>query len=282
MRRILRVFPERTSYTPTGDLVFIGRPPFKEMIPEHDEIHVSCTFTWDYDECKLLKEEWEDRTGSEVKLGGIAAGSKVGKFTPGLYIKNGFTFTSRGCDNGCPWCMVPKLEGGLRELDIIHPGNIIQDNNFLQCTRKHKDRAFEMLRSQHSICFKGGLQADLIDDHFLENIKSLRVAELWLACDSSGALPGAVDAINKLSNAGFKRKKISCYVLIGDDMDENEDRCREIYNAGAMPRAQLYRDYSSVKTKYSADWRKFASMWQRPAATIAHMEQGTSYKDFST
>ena len=42
--RILRVFPKRKSYTPDDDLVFVGPPPFAEMIPEHDEVHVSCTF----------------------------------------------------------------------------------------------------------------------------------------------------------------------------------------------------------------------------------------------
>ena len=33
------------------------------------------------------------------------------------------------CNNNCPWCIVPKIEGKLKELPIV-PGNIIQDNNF--------------------------------------------------------------------------------------------------------------------------------------------------------
>jgi hypothetical protein len=65
-------------------------------------------------------------------------------------------------------------------------------------------------------------------------------------------------------------------------MDENEDRCREVYKAGAMPRAQLYRDFSDKKTGYSFAWRRFESMWQRPAATVAHMERGTDWRDYTT
>lgn len=50
--KIIRVFPHRTSYTPDDDYVFIGMPPF--LLPEHDEVHISCTFTWDRDYCKEL------------------------------------------------------------------------------------------------------------------------------------------------------------------------------------------------------------------------------------
>jgi hypothetical protein len=198
----------------------------------------------------------------------------------GLYIKQGFVFSTRGCNNNCPYCIVPKQEGALRELPIT-PGNIIQDNNFLQASTAHKNRVFEMLRTQHTICFRGGLEAALVDEHFISNIQTLRISELWLACDSHAALRVAIPAIQKLTAAGFNRNKIMCYVLIGDDMEENENRCREIYNAGAMPRAQLFRDFTETKTEYTADWRKFASMWQRPAATVAHMERGTDYRRFS-
>ena len=46
MNRIIRVFCRQTSYTPTDDMAFVGPPPGL-FIPEHDEIHISCTFTWD-------------------------------------------------------------------------------------------------------------------------------------------------------------------------------------------------------------------------------------------
>ena len=281
-KRILRVFPKRTVCTPDDELVFIGRPPFRGMIPAHDEVHISCTFTWDKTYCQELKDYWQDGTDKSVLLGGPAFDCPAGDFTPGLYIKHGFTFTSRGCNNNCPWCCVPRIEGKLKELATIHPGNIIQDNNFLQCSRSHKDKVFEMLRGQKGIAFKGGLQASLIDSHFIDGISSLRIAELWVACDTPSALARTVDGIAKLAKAGFPRRKIYCYVIVGKDMNEEEDRMSEIYNAGAIPRAQLLRDFSETKTEYSREWRAFEKMWQRPPATIAHMEKGTSYKDFMT
>lgn len=277
-KRIIRVFPSRTSYTPDDNMSFIGMPPL--VIPAHDEIHVSCVFTWDREYCRELAYQWEGRTDKPVKLGGVAFGSPIDGFEPGLYVKKGVVFTSRGCNNSCNFCLVPKLEGKLKELPIV-PGNIVQDNNFLQTSRKHKEKVFDMLKTQKGICFKGGLEPNLIDDHFIDGIQKLRIKELWLACDSDGALPALRKACAKLSAAGFNRNKIHCYALsYGRDMDKDEKRLREIYKAGAMPFMQLYREFSEKKTSYSTEWNKFQRMWSRPAATIAHMEKGTSHIDF--
>lgn len=280
MKRIIRVFPQRTSYTPDDEYVFIGMPPF--IIPEHDEVHISCTFTWDREYCKELAYQWEGRTNKSVKFGGVAFGSPAEDFTQGLYLKKNIIFTTRGCNNNCPWCIVPKQEGRLKELEI-YQGNIIQDNNFLQASKSHKNKVFDMLKTQNQICFKGGLECNLIDDHFINNITSLRIKELWLACDTGAELPNFKKACAKLTKAGFNRNKIHCFALsYGQDMDADENRCRQIYEAGAMPFMQLYRDFSDHKTEYSRDWNAFARMWQRPAAINAHMKRGTSYLDFST
>lgn len=290
MNDILRIFPnKRNQYTPDDDLVYCANHkldvPFDLLAmcrKEYKEVHISCTFTWDKAFCEELAYQIEPFTkGRPIKLGGVAYGSPSEDFVQGMYIKHNIIFTSRGCNNACPWCIVTKLEGGLKELPICQ-GNIIQDNNFLQTSRQHKDKVFNMLKTQKTICFKGGLEPDLIDSHFIDNITNLRISELWLACDTDGTIPIFKKACEKLVKAGFNNNKIKCYALIGDNMEQNEARLREIYNAGAMPFAQLYRDFSEIKTEYSKDWNAFARMWQRPAATSAHMKKGTSYKDFST
>ena len=268
--RILRVFPKRTSFTPTDDLTFVGPPPMAEFIPEHDEVHVSCTFSWDMDAAEDLAFQWEGATRAPVKLGGPAYHSPCDDFTPGLYVKRGIIFTSRGCNNNCPWCGVRDIEGKLRELPVVE-GNVIQDNNFLQCSRQHKDKVFDMLRSQRGIEFRGGLEADLIDDHFMQNVTSLRIREFWLACDTDAQLPRFKEACRKLTAAGFNRDNIKCYSLIGRDMEAEEARNREIYYAGAMPFSQLQRDFSRKKTEYSREWNLFEKIWQRPAYIKAHM-----------
>ncbi len=283
--RILRVFPgKRNQYTPDDSLVYCANYnlniPALGVLPEYDQIHISCQFTWDKAFCEELAYQF-DVFGKPVKLGGVAYGSPATDFQQGMYLKSNIIFTSRGCNNNCPWCVVPKVEGKLKEIPICL-GNVIQDNNFLQCSRQHKNKVFDMLRTQKGICFKGGLEPKMIDNHFINAITSLSISELWLACDTDVKIPSFKKVCEKLTKAGFNREKIKCYALIGDNMDKNEARLREIYHAGAMPFAQLYRDFSETKTQYNKDWNAFARMWQRPAATRAHMEKGTSYKDFST
>ena len=278
---ILRVFPTRNSYTPDDAMVCIGEPPL--ILPEHDEIHISCTFTWDKSYCEHLAYQYEGRSNKPMKLGGVAYGSPSENFVQGLYIKKNIIFTSRGCNNNCPWCCVPKTEGRFKELPIS-VGNVIQDNNFLQCSKQHKEKVFDMLRTQKSICFKGGLEPDLIDDHFVSLLSDLghhKVKELWLACDTEARLPEFERGCKMLAKAGFTREKIHCYVLsYGRNREKDEQRARQVYAAGAMPFVQLYRDFSETKTEYSADWNRWARMWQRPAATRAHMEKGTEYTNF--
>ena len=283
MSKIIRVFARKTSYTPEDDYCFYDVPPFPELIPPHDEVHISCTFTWDKPWARELAYQWEAATDKPVKLGGPAFNSSADDFVQGMYLKPNIIFTSRGCNNHCPWCFVPGLEGKLHTLPDIPVGNIIQDNNFLQTDRAHKDRVFEMLKTQKGICFKGGLEPDLLDDHFIEGIRGLSVKELWLACDTDARFPLFAAGCEKLVRAGFSREKIHCYVLsYGKDRAADDARAEAVYNAGAMPFVQLYRDNSEEKTRYSDDWERWARSWQRPASINSHMKHGTSYLDFST
>lgn len=186
---ILRVFPRRNSYTPTDAMTRYGCQTLS--LPPHREIHISCVFTWDMDYCEYLQEQYQAVTDKPVLLGGPAYGSPVGEQIPGMYIREGFVFTSRGCDNHCPWCFVPDREGGLTEIPF-QQGNIIQDNNFLQCSREHQQKVFDMLATQRSIEFRGGLDCRLIDSWFADRVTKLqqehRLRHLWLACDTAAAI----------------------------------------------------------------------------------------------
>jgi hypothetical protein len=125
-------------------LAFVGDPPL--FLPEADEVHVSCAFTWDKPEAERLAKAWANH-GYKVLLGGPAYGSPAGEFTPGMYVKTGMTITSRGCIRRCPFCFVPQRKGPLRLLDI-KPGWDILDNNLLACPRQHVEAVLDMLPGQ--------------------------------------------------------------------------------------------------------------------------------------
>ena len=188
--KILRVFPRRTSYTPDDEMVAFGYPEYDWKT---DEVHISCTFSWDKAYCEALKRDWSNYFPI-VKLGGPDFGCRNNHFTAGRYVKKGITFTSRGCDFNCPWCLVPKMEGKFRVIKIT-PGNIIQDNNILLSDHQHLSKVFAMLKNQRGIRFPGGLDSRLLKDWHIEELRNLRIKELWFSFDSWARRNSIIKAI---------------------------------------------------------------------------------------
>ena len=178
--KIIRVFPRKTKWTPIDDLAFVGDPPL--FRPPELPVKVSVTFTWDIVEGERLYRAWSQYY-SDVQIGGPAYGGQPMSFTPGMFVKEGVTFTSRGCPNRCPFCYVPRREGKISELEI-KPGWILQDNNFLACSREHIERVFDMLRLQKkAIDFNGGLEVRRLKAWHVELFQRLNVRHFWFACD---------------------------------------------------------------------------------------------------
>lgn len=258
--------------TPIDALTFIGEPPL--LRPERtavDEVHVSVTFTWDVRAGRHLRDAWAQYYPI-VKIGGPAInGDWSGDFTPGLYVKRGVTFTSRGCPRRCPWCFVPKREGAIRELEI-QAGWIIQDNNLLATSRSHQEKVFEMLRSQkRAVSFPGGLDSRLMSDWFAEQLRTLKIGQLFFAADSVAGVVNLRGIRERLSF--LSRYQLRCYVLIGfggESLEEAAMRLQEVWDMGFLPFAQLYRDsMHNARMRYSSEWRALARLWSRPAAMFA-------------
>jgi hypothetical protein len=268
---LARVFVQDNIFCPHDQHAYFDEPGL--TTPFYDEVHISCTFTWDRQRAIYLQEKWTHR-GSVVKIGGPAFGSPATDFIPGLYTDLSVTFMTRGCVRHCKACFVPTIEGAFRELQYIHPASIIQDNNLLASSDAHWDRVMAMLRTRHTIKFKGGLDVRLLSPKRIADLAAIRrhIAELFVACDKPGDLSASLAGITALKAAGFPRWKLRCYVIIGADMVEEEDRLRKIFAAGAIPFAQLLRDPDD-KLEYSQEWRKFQKTWCRPPATKSHCKK---------
>lgn len=262
--RVLRVFPRKTTHTPTDDMVAIGRPQLWR--PKADEVHISVTFPRDIREGYDLLEAWSVYY-PVVKIGGFALDGEGYEFTPGLYVKKGITFTSRGCNNNCGHCLVERQ---LEPLETIHPGWMVQDNNLLQCPREHLERVFSMLRKQRrAIVFSGGLQASLIDDYVVDLLKSIKVGEIFLASDTKEAIKPLRRAVKKLHH--LDRDRLRCYVMVGykgETMSQAEARLEEVWQAGCMPFCQLYQP-PNRHIVYPIEWQDLQRNWSRPAITVA-------------
>ena len=128
-------------------------------------------------------------------------------------------FLTRGCIRNCKWCVVPKKEGFLHEVDDIEriavkKHVVLMDNNFLAA---NEDFIHEQLdkasRLKLSIDFNQALDARLITE---KNAKWL-VKCTWkpyirFSCDTLPMIPIVIEAMKILRNAGYK-KDIFIYVL---------------------------------------------------------------------
>lgn len=273
--KLIRVFPRQTKWTPIDDMAFVGDPPLDQ--PPADEVHVSCTFTWDIEEAKRLFAAWSQYY-SVVKLGGPAFSSPCIDFVPGRYISHGVVFTSYGCNNKCPPCLAWRREGLLKELPIISAGPVLQDNNVLQCSGSHLDKVFSMLATQSMINLTGGIDSNLVTDRIADRIRGLRIDQVFLACDTKEAIKPLRKAIRLLN---LPRNKVRSYALLkfnpSEAISEATDRMIEIWEAGAMPFAQLYQPPDKW-IDYPKEWLHFQRTWQRPAAQWAFMKAGDKGK----
>ena len=257
--KVARVFIKRTNQTPDDADAYIGEPGL--FTPQYDRAYISCTFTWDIPEAKRLQRAWTSIAKS-VYIGGPAFGDPGADFKPGMFLKKGVTITSRGCSNKCSFCFVPSREGKIREIEI-QPGNIVQDNNLLACSKNHVRKVFEMLKHQRAVEFSGGLEASRITDQVASDLADIRIHQMWMAFDKTEKT--LEKAVKRLSRY-FKRNKIRCYVLIGyegDTIDKARARLMRAWEIGTLPFAMLYRDEKNNQAH--GEWRYLQRQWCRPA-----------------
>jgi hypothetical protein len=274
--QIARVFPRKTKASPDDALAFFGPPPVGCAV--FDRVLISCTFTWDMPRAEELAQAWRGVCG-DVQVGGPAYGTAAGDFEPGMFVKHGYTITTRGCNNRCWYCYVHKREGGLRELPIREGSNVL-DSNLLQASEGHIGQVFDMLNRQPrgSVRFTGGLEAKLIDARIARELRIIRPKALYCANDRPGDTEHLRSAAEHLFTAGFTKTShvLSAYVLCGyagDTMAEAEKRMRETWDAGFVPYAMLWKNAETGES--APEWRAFQRTWVRPQIILAQLRGGS-------
>jgi hypothetical protein len=273
MDKVLRIFPRKTNATPMDENVIINRMP--GLFDIADRINISVAFTWDIPRAEKLYKAWSGV--APVTIGGPAFNEVGGEFEPGLYLKEGYTITSRGCNNKCWFCSVWKREQGVRELPI-KPGFNIVDDNLFACSDQHIKEVFEMLRNQGKpAIFSGGIEAKLLRPWHVDLFASVRLKELFCAYDTPDDYEPLVEAgkLFKQANITLENRKARCYVLIGypkDTMTDALKRIKQTIDAGFFPFAMLWRN---DKGEYKKEWKQFQRQWANPIITAVNLEELT-------
>jgi hypothetical protein len=275
--KIIRLFPRKTNATPMDENVIINRMPI--LFDEADEVRISVTFTWDIPRADELYREWTKYF--PVGIGGPALGQiggNGGEFEPGLYLKDGYIITSRGCNNKCWFCSVWKRENGIKELQIKEGYNVL-DDNLLACSDHHIKSVFIMLQKQkEAILFTGGIEAKLLKDWHIDLLSTIKLKRLYCAYDTPDDYEPLVEAGKLLRriNITMENRKAACYVLIGypkDTMTEALKRIHQTIQAGFFPFAMLWRNENG---EYKREWKQFQRQWANPIITSHNIKSFVS------
>jgi len=261
-KRIIRVFPTRTAATPDDPLVYVDRKP--DLIAEADEVHISVVFSWDLPKAEKLARVW--RCVASTKIGGPATGEHGEGFTPGLYLRHGYTITSRGCPNKCWFCSVWKRDGPIRELPIKDGWNV-QDDNLLACSDQHIKSVFEMVRRQkREAVFAGGFEAKRLKDWQVNELANTKLRSVFFAYDTPDDYDPLREAAKKLIRGGLIvgwSNFCRCFVLVGYPKDTYglaEKRIQQVIRLGFFPFVMVYRDDVSGSIM-ARGWESFVKRW---------------------
>lgn len=226
--------------------------------------NLSVVFSWNladaYQRANFLKAQ-----GYRVRAGGPAITlnpqalegvAEIGGEADALPWHNpNATFTSRGCIRHCPFCIVPKIEGELRELEDWPVKPIVCDNNLLACSLRHFDRVIDRLKGIKDVDFEQGLDARLLTPYHAYRLAELKTRCVRLAWDNVHTETQVMNAIIRLRDAGFSAGHIHVYVLIGfkDTPDDALYRLRTVANLGAYPNPMRYQPVNSERRNAYVD-----------------------------
>lgn len=158
-------------------------------------------------------------------------------------------FLTRGCIRKCPWCIVPRKEGGIRPYrtwrEIKRPDSrdiVFMDNNVLACAHgleQLRDMAGQNVR----VDFNQGLDARLITGEVAGMLAQLKwIRFIRMSCDTDAMLDTVLTAIERLRSCGIKPYRVFVYLLV-QDVASAERRALALRDVGAEVFAQPYRDF---------------------------------------
>lgn len=256
-------------------------------IENPDKVYISCVFTKNAAQARGISKLYP---GAEIDIGG--SGVNLSKqlsdeieilkpdydLYPSVYSQG---YTTRGCERGCPFCIVFQKEGhiSVRQLpETFHDDRfntcMIMDNNLLQAPRywTHKvlkwfpENGVKMLSPQ-------GWDARLLTEEYAGMLKDVKHPKgIRFAWDNRKDESSVINAIKLLKDAGFNLKHdVSFYVLSGynSGFDDALYRCNRLkemgVNAFVMPYHKKDKQINRLAKWANRRWAYWSGQFEVPA-----------------
>lgn len=212
----------------------------------------SVVFSWDIPAAVEAALDAE-KAGLFAVVGGPAAWANPGAFhgvaevhrqcleiDPILFHNPLATFTTRGCPNRCPWCIVPKIEPEFQEILNFRPAPVVCDNNFLAASRAHQDRVVHELGLFDHVDFNQGLDARLFTPEAADLLGHLRV-KVRFGFDSPAMESVVADALKLARERTSKDLGVYCLIGFNDTPAEARARLELVRSWGVRPTPMRYQ-----------------------------------------
>jgi len=249
-----------------GDKVY-----FRWIPPDVDRLYISCLFKENAPQARGIGKLFPT---AEVILGGYGINNTmlphvIEHIYPdySLYgIDYSMGYTSRGCIRNCPWCVIPKMEGYIREwawFDEFHRDQkkmVLLDPNILASPRV-KEKLQWLIDNKIDVNFNAGLDARLVTDEIAQLLSQVRTYT-WsfktrmyhFAWDNVKDEKTVLRGLERLLAAGIPAYALTFYVLSGYDGQTIEDeryRCEKLISYEVNPFVMLYHRKDPVRNAYA-------------------------------
>lgn len=239
----------------------LGRRIFLNQGCSPDKVFVSCIFKKNRSQALDLTKMFN----CPVEIGGYGVNDKqlpfeVEHMRPdySLYGTDySMGYTSRGCIRKCPFCIVWKKEGEMRDHASIgefwlpeHRKVMLLDNNFL-ASPKWKENIQFLVNHQLQVTFCQGLDIRLVNDDTAlwlglvdSRTMSFKSSMYYFAFDDPSIEDDVRRGVAKLGEHGIKPYRLTFYMLVGFNTTHREDmhRFKVLRELKTWPYVMKYND----------------------------------------
>lgn len=189
---------------------------------------------------------------------------------PHIDNKTAYGFLTRGCIRKCPWCVVPRKEGGIhpyQDVDEIavdgRTNLILMDNNILAAGEYGMIQLQKIIDRGYKVDFNQAMDARLVTPDIAELLSKVKWSKyIRFGCDTPKQVEECEKAIELIRGYGYK-KEFFLYTMLHGDIEECLNRVsywRGRFNWKVTCFAQPYIDFSK-KRQEIPQWQKDMARW---------------------